>query len=106
MTDNQIVIQVAELANGEHCPIAGQFLKEFDHEANNGRGFGVYTNDLNEAMKFDNFMDAMEFWKRQSKTKPRREDGKPNRPFTSTTVVILSQEQAKKDLENGVHLHG
>jgi bisphosphoglycerate-dependent phosphoglycerate mutase len=91
------LIRAIAFANGMRCPHAGQWLESFDHEAHNGRGYATFTKTAKKAMKFDSFADAMEFWKRQSKVRPKRPDGEPNRPFTALTVSIEQeprQEQA------------
>jgi len=83
-----VTIKAVEFANGTPCPIAGQYLKSFNCEAYNGRGYAVWTDRIEDAMKFDNAGEAMLFWKQQSRKRPTRPDGKPNRPLTSTTIVI------------------
>jgi hypothetical protein len=83
-----VTIKAVAFANGEPCPIAGQYLQSFNCEAYNGRGYAVWTDDLKKALKFDNATEAMLFWRQQSRRKPKRPDGKPNRPLTSTTIVI------------------
>jgi hypothetical protein len=64
------------------------FVKSFDHDADRGRGDGKFTNDPNDAKRFDNGADAIEFWQKQSKVRPLRPDGKPNRPLTAYTAAI------------------
>lgn len=82
------VIRAIGFANGTPCPHAGQWLKSFDHEAFNGRGHGEFTDRLEDAMRFASSTEAFEFWRRQSKVRPWRPDGKPNKPMTALTVVI------------------
>lgn len=81
-------IVAINFANGAPCPIAGQYLQSFDFDAHDGRGFGVYTRDPAKAMRFPDLTAAVEFWRTQSKARPIRADGKPNRPLTSTTVTF------------------
>jgi hypothetical protein len=83
-----LAIKVIGFAGQVACPIAGQYLKSFDFEAENGLGFGVFTTRIEEALAFPSIVEASEFWKRQSKVKPRRTDGRPNRPLTATTVTF------------------
>lgn len=64
------------------------FLKDFDHEAGNGHGLLTVTKKRDEAKVFESGMEAMEFWRKQSVTKPLRPDGKPNRPLTAFTISI------------------
>jgi hypothetical protein len=83
------VIRVVEFASGAPCPIAGQYLEKFSFEAYDGGGYGVFTTDVDRAMKFDSAAAALRFWRTQSRVRPLRPDGKPNRPFTATTIEIL-----------------
>lgn len=83
-----VLIKAVEFANGRPCPHAGKFLKEFDFEYAGGRGFGTFTVKREKAKKFSDVGKAFAFWKRQSKTKPFRPDGQPNRPFTGLTIEI------------------
>ena len=41
-----------------------------------------------KALRFDTNADAMIAWKRISITRPRRPDGRPNRPLSALTVAI------------------
>jgi hypothetical protein len=86
------VIRVVEFADGSDCPIAGQFLEAFDHEAFAGRGFGNFVPDVARAKKFATKAAAFSFWRRQSKRHPIRPDGRPNRPMTATTVAIEPEQ--------------
>lgn len=82
-----------EFANGTPCPHAGHYLKKFDHEYDNGVGFGVFTPHRRKAKRFDTREELFEFWKRQSKRRPIRADGQPNRPLTALTVTIEPIEE-------------
>lgn len=82
------IIRAIDYANGQLCPVAGQWLRSFDFEAYGGRGFGEWTVVKGKAMRFASVGDAMLFWKTQSKTVPLRSDGKPNRPLTSVTITF------------------
>lgn len=62
----------------------GQYLRDFDFEANDGRGEIDMTPDLAEAKRFPTLADAVAFRNRVPECKPLREDGKPNRPLTAT----------------------
>lgn len=81
-------IVVVGFENGMPCPIAGQYLKTFDFEAYGGQGYGTFTNDPAKAKQFPDKGAAMEFWRTQSRTRPFRSDGRPNRPLTASTVEI------------------
>jgi hypothetical protein len=82
------LIRAIGFANGSICPHAGEWLQAFDHEAFNGQGHGQFTGDVDKAMRFDTKAEAMIFWRQQSRSKPWRPDGKPNRPLTALTVEI------------------
>jgi hypothetical protein len=83
------VMKIAGFANGTPCPIAGQFLKNFDHEADAGQGYGEFTLD-SEAMKFDNVRHALDFWRKVPRCMPLRADGEYNRPLTASTMSFES----------------
>ena len=87
-----VVIRAVMFANGTPCPIAGQFLKSMDFEAYNGRGYAEWTDDLSKALRFATNGDAWEFWVTVPKCKPIREDGRPNKPLTSTTIEIFDPD--------------
>lgn len=74
----------------------GQWLKSYDPEAFRGRGSAEWTNDVNQAMRFPSTIEAMRYWQQIPRTRPLREDGKPNRPLTAFSVELLAipQEQS------------
>ncbi len=63
--------------------VSGEYLKSFDPEAHDGRGDATFTRNLKEAMVFTDAVEAIKTWQSQSKTRPLRDDGRPNRPLTS-----------------------
>lgn len=63
-----------------------QYLVAFDPEAHRGLGVATWTPNVSEARKFPTFQEAMECWRQQSKVRPLRDDGKPNRPLTAYSV--------------------
>jgi hypothetical protein len=67
----------------------GDYLVAFDPEARGGRGEALFSPDISEAMRFVDGMAAMTAWKMQSRTRPLRPDGKPNRPLTAYTVEAI-----------------
>lgn len=87
------IIKAVMFANGMPCPHEGQYLKEADFEAHDGRGFMTFTKDINRAMKFEGTGQAMAFWSTRSKTHPTRPDGQPNRPLTALSVEIMDAPQ-------------
>jgi hypothetical protein len=74
--------------------MAGKYLKTFDHEAYDGRGYGTFTDDPLQAKQFPGITAALEFWNRQSKVRPLRQDGRPNKPLTASTVSFLRFQDA------------
>src|SRR5262245_12547274 len=95
MTSACVMIAVAH-ANGTSCPVAGQYLKSFSVDAYGGRGYAEWTADPRQAMRFAGINEALLFRKTQSRAKPFRPDGKPNRPLTAITTLIVAV-----DLEEG-----
>ena len=69
--------------------IAGEYVKTYDPEAHNGRGAATFTKDVNEALKFSDFTEAMAFARKQPANRPFRADGKPNRPLTAFTLECV-----------------
>ena len=70
----------------DRCP--GQYLKSYDPEAHDGRGDCEWTADAAEAHVYPDFVSAFEAWRQVPKTRPKRDDGKPNRPLTSFNVTF------------------
>ena len=83
-----VVIIALGFANGIDCPHAGQFLESFDFEDGNGVGFGEFTTDIKRAKKFADKVEAYRFYHTVPKCKPRRNDGRPNRPLTALSVEL------------------
>lgn len=77
-------------ALGNPTPMDGQYLKDFDFEADDGRGEIDMTADLADAMQFPHIGHALAFRNRVPVCRPRREDGKPNRPLSSTTWEVVA----------------
>jgi hypothetical protein len=70
------------------CPHEGQWLKSFDHDAYDGRGYGVFTDKIQRAKRFAGKAEALAFWNTQSTVQPWRPDGRPNKPLTALTIEI------------------
>lgn len=85
-----VVLRAIGFANGVRCPHAGQYLKWFDHEANEGGGYGLFTPHRYKAMRFADAGEALAFWQRQSTVRPLRADGQPNRPLSCLTVEVVT----------------
>jgi hypothetical protein len=69
-------------------PDRGDFLEWSDPDANHGFGDDGWTPDLAKAKKFESFAAAAACWNAQSKVRPIRSDGKPNKPLTAYSVTI------------------
>jgi hypothetical protein len=62
----------------------GQYLKDMDFEAHDGRGMLSMTSDIDKAKRFGDFVEAMDFCKRVPANHPiRGSDLQPNRPLTA-----------------------
>lgn len=72
------------------CP--GLYLTGYDPEAHDGRGSCTWG-DREDAIVYPGFKEAFETWRAIPKSRPRRPDGKPNRPLTSFTVTFEQDEQ-------------
>jgi hypothetical protein len=66
----------------------GEYLMRADIEAYDGRGSADFTKQLKKAKRFATYEAAFEFWRAQSKTRPLRPDGEPNRPLTAFHMTI------------------
>lgn len=87
-----IVLRIIELADGRPTTLHGQFVHDFDADANDGIGVIVATPVIDRAKQFESGKEATEFWKTQSAVRPLRPDGKPNRPLTAFTVELVTFE--------------
>jgi hypothetical protein len=67
----------------------GRWLVWCDVDANRGRGAIRTTEDRADAASFPDAAEAMRYWKRTSHVRPKRPDGKPNRPLTAYTIEIV-----------------
>ena len=83
------VLQLVAVA-GVPTMHVGRYVRQFDPDGHDGRGDLVTTADIHEALTFPSAAEAMMFWQSQSKVRPLRADGKPNRPLTAFTVAVVS----------------
>jgi hypothetical protein len=72
--------------------LEGQYLMSFHFDTADGKGFGTFTHDQTKAKRFQSPAEAMLFWRTQSKVRPTRPDGEPNRPLTVSSVELLRLE--------------
>jgi hypothetical protein len=80
------VMLLHERASDGDRSLTGKYLKSYDPDAYDGHGAAEWTEVLGEAMHFASATDVLMFWRQESKVKPRRADGRPNRPLTAYTV--------------------
>lgn len=83
-----VVIEVFET---DAIPGQRRYVWWYDPEAFDGAGVWAWTDNINEAKDFPDFRAAFEFWRQPSKTRPLRDDGRPNRPLTAKTVQIVEK---------------
>ena len=69
-------------------PEVGSYLQDYDLEYAGGRGHANWTTDLSKALVFNSGADAVAAYMGVPKSRPTRDDGRPNRPLTTYTVVI------------------
>jgi hypothetical protein len=81
------------MANGRPLDTDGAWLVECNVDAAGGRGTVRATHERARAKRFADAGEAMAYWKRQSKVRPLRPDGKPNRPLTAYTIEVLRDGQ-------------
>lgn len=83
-------IRVGELRGtvDDGRPPQGQWLSFYDPDAHEGRGEAAGTWDAGEALAFEGIAAAMACWRQQSRARPLRADGKPNKPLTAFSVCI------------------
>jgi hypothetical protein len=84
-------------ADGRPLPYDGQYLKDFDFEAHDGRGDIALTPNLDEAKQFPTFEEAWEFWRTVPKCRPFRADGKANRPLTCANWEFKQVDSIRAD---------
>lgn len=84
MSDHTVIRAIA-YADGSEVPFANLFLASADHDAERHS----WTPDLDLALHFATAADAWEFWRKQSRVRTHRLDGKPNRPLTAISVELV-----------------
>ncbi len=81
---------------------SARWLRHFDPDAYDGRGSVQWTNDLGQARKFSDVAKAAKFYQQQSKVRPLREDGKPNRPLTGYTLALETFDAPELSQPTGI----
>lgn len=72
---------------------ADRYIKSYDPDKHAPgmpfpTGYAVGTTDVNEALSFASWDEALDFWNIQSTVTPLRPDGQPNKPLTLFSVEI------------------
>lgn len=67
---------------------SGKYLERYDPDYADGLGRAWWTADKMRAKRFADFQEAVEEWRKPSKVRPFREDGKPNRPLSAHTITF------------------
>jgi hypothetical protein len=70
-----------------------QYVESYDPEAFDGRGDAQFTSNRARAKQFASHADAWQFWMQVPKSRPRRADGKANRPLTCFTITIEPKDK-------------
>lgn len=71
-------------------PLNGRYVMDFDVSLYLEEVGPVPTTDkISEAKHFADAGQALEFWKTQSRIRPLRWDGEPNRPLTGFSAQIV-----------------
>src|SRR3954462_15237223 len=78
--------------------VIGQALESYNPDANDGKGDASFTDDPLRAKRFRDVEEAAEEWRRVSSVRPKRDDGKPNRPLTAFTVTFQPLDQWRERL--------
>jgi hypothetical protein len=87
--DGPVRIQLRSRADGSinRLPV-GSYLASYDADGNDGRGQATWTNNPADAMLFATATEAHACWTEQSRLRPLRSDGQPNRPLTAFSVLL------------------
>lgn len=82
------VIKCVGVGADDTGPLVGQYLRDWDLEADQGRGTSVWAPEINQAAVFASMAAALGAWHAQCTSVPVRPDGMPNRPLTAYAVEI------------------
>lgn len=99
------VLRIVGLVDGRRNEHSGTWLESFDPERGRDpyRGVVRSTGQLMRAHHFDRPEHAFECWRQQSRRQPTRPwDGRPNRPMTAYTVLIVRADLAATDYATAI----
>ncbi len=72
---------------------AREYLRVYDPEYAKGRGRVDWTTDIDDARRYPDIGAAYKEWVRQSRLRPLRDDGLPNRPLTAYSITFETVEK-------------
>jgi hypothetical protein len=92
MTPGPVVLRCLGLVGSVHggsgpVPV-GAYLVRYDPEAHDGRGDVEWSPDPARAQRFPDVRTALEALRAVPRCRPRRPDGKPNRPLMAFTIAV------------------
>jgi hypothetical protein len=87
--DALVRIQLQSWADGstDDVPV-GWYLTSYYADGNDGWGAAIWTDNPAEAIAFASAVEARACWTEQSRLRPLRSDGHPNRPLTAFTILL------------------
>jgi hypothetical protein len=80
------VAHLQEILSGE---AETEYLRAYNPDAFDGAGWFLTTRLIDQARRFDTLSELTECWRAQSRVRPLREDGQPNRPLTAHSISPL-----------------
>jgi len=87
--EGPVRIQLQSRADGSTNDLpVGWYLAGYDADGNYGWGEAIWTEDPAEAIAFACATEARACWTEQSRVRPLRPDGQPNRPLISLSVLL------------------
>lgn len=72
------------------CPFQDHYLVWYNPEQPKTQNLGGWSDEIDEAMRFDSMSEAIETWRRQRMYDGGlRTDGHPDRPLTAFTIEVV-----------------
>lgn len=82
------VLRIGRMAGYYDTPGTGLYVGGYDHEYADATGWILPTPEVRKASTWGSVKAARATWEQQSKTRPFRRDGMPNRPLTVFDVSV------------------
>lgn len=89
MNEWALVCRAVAFPGAQRDDMIGLYVKAYDPDMYDGRGWTEWTDDPNLARRFPTPAVALDFWRRTSTVRPLRPDGKPNRPLTAYSIEVV-----------------